>query len=42
MHAMGTSPEGSTADILAVIGELHADKVAAVERRLAEGDETQS
>jgi uncharacterized protein (TIGR00106 family) len=24
MHAMGTSLEGSTADILAVVGELHA------------------
>ena len=24
MHAMGTSLEGSTADILAVAGELHA------------------
>jgi uncharacterized protein (TIGR00106 family) len=24
MHAMGTSLEGSTADILAVFGELHA------------------
>jgi uncharacterized protein (TIGR00106 family) len=65
MHAMGTSLEGSTEDILAVVGELHAvpfelglprvytvlklderrdrpeqtldDKVASVERRLAEG-----
>jgi uncharacterized protein (TIGR00106 family) len=65
MHAMGTSLEGTTADILALVGELHAvpfaagvprvytvlklderrdrpeqtldDKVAAVERRLAEG-----
>lgn len=64
MHAMGTSLEGETADILAVVGELHAvpfamgiprvytvlklderrdkaqtleDKVASVERRLAEG-----
>ncbi len=65
MHAMGTSLEGSTADILAVVGELHAvpfeqgiprvytvlklderrdkpeqtlaDKVASVERRLADG-----
>lgn len=64
MHAMGTSLEGSTADILALVGELHAvpfeqgiprvytvlklderrdrpeqtlaDKVASVERRLAE------
>ena len=64
MHAMGTSLEGPTADILAVVGELHAipfeqgiprvytvlklderrdrpgqtldDKVASVERRLAE------
>jgi uncharacterized protein (TIGR00106 family) len=24
MHAMGTSLEGSTADILAIVGELHA------------------
>jgi len=24
MHAMGTSLEGETADILAVVGELHA------------------
>jgi uncharacterized protein (TIGR00106 family) len=24
MHAMGTSLDGSTADILAVVGELHA------------------
>jgi uncharacterized protein (TIGR00106 family) len=24
MHAMGTSLEGSTADILAVVGQLHA------------------
>jgi uncharacterized protein (TIGR00106 family) len=24
MHAMGTSFEGSTADILALVGELHA------------------
>ena len=24
MHAMGTSLEGSTADVLAVVGELHA------------------
>jgi uncharacterized protein (TIGR00106 family) len=24
MHAMGTSLEGSTADILALVGELHA------------------
>jgi uncharacterized protein (TIGR00106 family) len=24
MHAMGTSLEGTTADILAVVGELHA------------------
>ena len=64
LHAMGTSLEGATADILAVVGELHAvpfemdvprvytvlklderrdreqtldDKVASVERRLAEG-----
>ena len=64
MHAMGTSLEGSTQDILQVVGELHAvpfemglprvytvlklderrdreqtldDKVASVERRLAEG-----
>lgn len=65
MHAMGTSLEGSTADILALVGELHAvpfdeglprvytvlklderrdrpgqtldDKVASVERHLAEG-----
>lgn len=64
MHAMGTSLEGATADILAVVGELHAvpfamgiprvytvlklderrdkdqtleDKVASVQRRLAEG-----
>jgi uncharacterized protein (TIGR00106 family) len=64
LHAMGTSLEGETADILAVVGELHAvpfamgiprvytvlklderrdkaqtleDKVASVERRLAEG-----
>jgi uncharacterized protein (TIGR00106 family) len=65
MHAMGTSLEGTTADILALVGELHAvpfaegvprvytvlklderrdrpeqtleDKVASVERRLAEG-----
>ncbi|HEY2054246.1 MAG TPA: MTH1187 family thiamine-binding protein [Solirubrobacterales bacterium] len=65
MHAMGTSLEGSTEDILAVVGDLHAvpfelglprvytvlklderrdrpeqtldDKVASVERRLAEG-----
>ena len=65
MHAMGTSLEGATADILALVGELHAvpfeqgiprvytvlklderrdkpeqtlaDKVASVERRLADG-----
>ena len=64
LHAMGTELEGSTADILAVVGELHAvpfamdvprvytvlklderrdreqtlgDKVASVERRLADG-----
>jgi uncharacterized protein (TIGR00106 family) len=63
LHAMGTSLEGDTADILALVGELHAvpfelglprvysvlklderrdkpqtlaDKVASVERRLAE------
>jgi uncharacterized protein (TIGR00106 family) len=24
LHAMGTSPEGHTADILALVGELHA------------------
>ena len=24
MHAMGTSLEGTTADILAIVGELHA------------------
>ena len=24
MHAMGTSLEGSTADVLALVGELHA------------------
>jgi uncharacterized protein (TIGR00106 family) len=24
MHAMGTSLEGSTADVLAIVGELHA------------------
>ncbi|HEY4098891.1 MAG TPA: MTH1187 family thiamine-binding protein [Baekduia sp.] len=67
LHAMGTSLEGSTADILALVGELHAvpfelglprvytvlklderrdrpgqtleDKVASVERVLAEGDD---
>ena len=67
MHAMGTSLEGSTADILALVGELHAvpfdqglprvytvlklderrdrpgqtldDKVASVERHLAEDDD---
>jgi len=64
LHAMGTELEGTTADILAVVGELHAvpfamdvprvytvlklderrdreqtldDKVASVERRLADG-----
>jgi len=64
LHAMGTSLEGDTADVLALVGELHAvpfalgvprvytvlklderrdreqtldDKVAAVERLLAEG-----
>jgi uncharacterized protein (TIGR00106 family) len=64
LHAMGTSLEGDTADVLALVGELHAvpfelgiprvytvlklderrdreqtldDKVAAVERVLAEG-----
>src|SRR3954447_9300742 len=66
LHAMGTSLEGETRDILALVGELHAvpfelglprvytvlklderrdkhqtlaDKVASVERRLAEGDD---
>jgi uncharacterized protein (TIGR00106 family) len=45
MHAMGTSLEGSTEDILAVVGELHSvpfdrpgqtldDKVRSVEDRL--------
>ena len=29
MHAMGTSLEGSTEDILAVVGELHAVPVRA-------------
>jgi uncharacterized protein (TIGR00106 family) len=65
LHAMGTSLEGDTADILALVGELHAvpfglglprvysvlklderrdkpqtlaDKVASVQRRLAEDD----
>jgi uncharacterized protein (TIGR00106 family) len=64
LHAMGTELEGTAADILAVVGELHAvpfemdiprvytvlklderrdreqtleDKVASVERRLADG-----
>lgn len=68
MHAMGTSLEGETADILALVGELHAvpfdlglprvytvlklderrdkpqqtleDKVASVQARLAEDDES--
>lgn len=67
LHAMGTSLEGSTAEILALVGELHAvpfelglprvytvlklderrdkpgqtleDKVASVERVLAEGED---
>lgn len=68
LHAMGTSLEGATSDILALVGELHAvpfeeglprvytvlklderrdkpeqtldDKVASVERHLAEGGES--